>query len=100
MGPFVPTARRIITLRASTVEEARLRSTNMKIPYLTSYVWHNVVSTPLDHHVYDQQLNQQIKHPSKYEHFEFHLSPPLNEIAIDAIAGTGCQSCLVWFRMV
>ena len=76
---------------------------------------HNMASIPLDHHVYDQLSRKWLRRPSKsqpftrlsveiqmedYEHFGFHLSVSLNTILVDAMADTGCQSCLAGSKLI
>ena len=75
----------------------------------------NVASIPLGHHVYDQLSGRWLKRPSKsqpftrlsieirkedYEHFGFQLSVPSNTIWVDAMADTGCQSCLAGSKLI
>ena len=70
----------------------------------------NMASVSLDHHVYDQASDKWLRHPSKsqpfvrlsmavqkedYKHFGFHLSVQPNTVSVDAMADTGCQSCLL-----
>ena len=70
----------------------------------------NMASISLDHHVYDQPSDKWLRRPSKsqpfvrlsmavqkedYKHFGFHLSVQPNTVSVDAMADTGCQSCLV-----
>jgi len=75
----------------------------------------NLASLPLGHHVYDQQSNRWLGRSSKpqpfvsisvsiekedYEHFGFQLSFSPDNILIDAMVDTGCQSCLVGLRLI
>ena len=75
----------------------------------------NMASVSLDHHVYDQPSDKWLRRPSKpqpfvrlsmavqkedYKHFGFHLSVQPNTVSVDAMADTGCQSCLVGFKLV
>ena len=75
----------------------------------------DVASIPLDHHVYNQLSGKWFRRPSKsqpftrfsveiqkedYEHFGFHLSVPSSTILVDAMADTGCQSCLAGSKLI
>ena len=74
-----------------------------------------MASVSLDHHVYDHSSDEWLRHSSRsqpfvrlpvevqkeaYKHFGFHLSTPSSTISIDAMADTGCQSCLAGFKLV
>ena len=74
-----------------------------------------MASVSLDHHVYDQPSDKWLRRPSKsqpfvrlsmavqkedYKHFGFHLSVQPITVSVDAMADTGCQSCLVGFKLV
>ena len=74
-----------------------------------------MASISLDHHVYDQPSDKWLRCPSKsqpfvrlsmavqkedYKHFGFHLFVQPNTVSVDAMADTGCQSCLVGFKLV
>ena len=76
---------------------------------------HNDERTPLDHYVYDQHSGQWIKRSSKpqplvkllmevekddYKHFGFHLNPLPAGMMVDAMADTGCQSCLAGLELM
>ena len=78
-------------------------------------VQHNIAYISLDHHVYDHLSGKWLKRPSRsqpfvrllveaqkedYQHFKFNLSAPSSAIPIDAMADTGCQSCLAGFKLV
>ena len=78
-------------------------------------VQHNMASVSLDHHVYDHSSDEWLRRSSRsqlfvrlsvevqkeaYKHFGFHLSTPSSTISIDAMADTGCQSCLAGFKLV
>ena len=75
----------------------------------------NMASVSLDYHVYDQASDKWLRRPSKsqpfvrlsmavqkedYKHFGFHLSVQPNTVSVDAMADTGCQSCLVGFKLI
>ena len=74
-----------------------------------------MASIPLDHHIYDEPTNRWLRRPSKsqpfvrlcakiqkvdYENFGFHLSVLSNAISVEAMADTGCQSCLAGFKFI
>ena len=74
----------------------------------------NMSSISLDHHVYDRLLDKWLKRPSKsqpfvrlsvtvqredYKHFGFCLSVQPDAVLVDAMADTGCQSCLAGFEL-
>ena len=69
----------------------------------------------LDHHVFNQSANEWRKRQSKsqpfvrlsasvhredYEHFGFNIHTPPTQAFVSAMADTGCQSCLVGFKVV
>ena len=78
-------------------------------------IQHDVTSTPLDHHVYNHLLGKWLRRPSRsqpfiklsvkiqkedYDHFGLHLSVLPNTIFVDAMADTGCQSCLAGSKLI
>ena len=78
-------------------------------------VQHNMASVSLDHHIYDYLSDKWLRRSSRpqpfvrllvevrredFKHFGFHLSIPSSTISVDAMADTGCQSCLAGFRLI
>ena len=78
-------------------------------------IQHNMASISLDHHIYNQLLNKWLRRLSKsqpfirlhieiqkedYEYFGFHLSILPSTATIDAMADTGCQSCLLGCKLI
>ena len=78
-------------------------------------IQHDVTSTPLDHHVYNHLSGKWLRRPSRsqpfiklsvkiqkedFDHFGLHRSVLPNTIFVDAMADTGCQSCLAGSKLI
>ena len=116
MGSCAVIVVRTITLRVSAEEKSN-RTSEQENPIFDTLceltIQHDVISTPLDHHVYNHLSGKWLRRPSRsqlfiklsvkiqkedFDHFGFHLSVLPN--TIDAMADTGCQSCLAGSKLI